>query len=142
MNKENTSPSPAPKTPRIIIDWQKALLWHSLGFFTIVILTWAEELFTFMHQVLGREAHLPNFQEAAIKTALITAVWALSGWEIYRLVSRLSYLESFLHICAWCRKIEHDDKWMTIEAHLANQTGNKVSHGICPDCAKKLSLGS
>lgn len=62
-----------------------------------------------------------------------------NAYKNYLIVSRLSYLESFLHVCSWCRKIEVEQKWLTIEQHFAQQTGVKASHGICPVCAKKLA---
>ena len=45
-------------------------------------------------------------------------LWMISAYKIYRVVSRLSYLESFLHVCAWCRKIEYQNQWLSIEAHF------------------------
>ena len=137
-NRDNPLPKLEAEPPRVIIQWQKALMWHSLGFLTIVLLTWCEELFYFMHQMLGRAPQEANFREAAIKTLVIVLVWASSALGIYRLVARLSYLEKFLQVCAWCRKIHRDGQWVTLEAHFASQTGNKVSHGICPECANKF----
>ena len=51
-------------------------------------------------------------------------------------VKRLSGL---LPICASCKKIR-DDKgyWQEIESFLHSHSDTKFSHGICPDCAKKL----
>jgi len=44
-----------------------------------------------------------------------------------------------LPICANCKKIR-DDKgyWNQIEAYIRDRSDAKFSHGICPDCAKKL----
>ena len=64
--------------------------------------------------------------------------WMFSAYKVYRVVSRLSYLESFLHVCAWCRKIEYKDRWLSLEAHFTEKTGRKPSHGICPECSAKL----
>lgn len=136
-------PSMPPKEPTgMIIQWQKAIIWHSIGFFTIVVLTWCQEWFFFLHQVFGRAPHEADFTDAAIKTLVIVLVWAVSGLGIYRLVARLNYLERFLHVCAWCRKVEQDGKWVTFEAHFGSQTGNKVSHGICPECSVKFTAGA
>jgi hypothetical protein len=62
----------------------------------------------------------------------------LSAYKTYLVVSRLSYLESFLHVCAWCRKIEYNDRWLSLEAHFEQKTGGTVSHGICPECSKQV----
>ena len=50
----------------------------------------------------------------------------------------IRYLESILHVCAWCRKIEHNDRWRSLEAHFMQKTGGRVSHGICPECSERL----
>ena len=75
---------------------------------------------------------------AAITTVVIVLLWIFSAYKIYRVVSRLSYLESFLHVCAWCRKIEYQDHWLSLEEHFMHQTGGKASHGICPECSAKM----
>ncbi len=48
-------------------------------------------------------------------------------------------LRGFLPICANCKKIR-DDKgyWTQIETYISTRTEAEFSHGICPECAKKL----
>ena len=54
---------------------------------------------------------------------------------------RVKVLESFLPICAYCKKIRDDagktDKkgsWVEIEQYITLQTDTDFSHGICPEC--------
>ena len=48
-------------------------------------------------------------------------------------------LGSFLPICANCKKIREDDNsWTPIEAYICDHSETEFSHGICPECAKKL----
>ena len=48
-------------------------------------------------------------------------------------------LGTFLPICANCKKIrEEDGSWIPIEAYISDHSETEFSHGICPDCAKKL----
>ncbi len=48
-------------------------------------------------------------------------------------------LGSFLPICANCKKIrENDDSWTPIEVYIRDHSETEFSHGICPECAKKL----
>ena len=48
-------------------------------------------------------------------------------------------LGSFLPICANCKKIrEDDDSWTPIEEYIRDHSETEFSHGICPECAKKL----
>jgi len=48
-------------------------------------------------------------------------------------------LGSFLPICANCKKIrEDDDSWTAIEVYIRDRSETEFSHGICPECEKKL----
>ena len=48
-------------------------------------------------------------------------------------------LRGFLPICASCKNIRDDSGyWKQIEAYLHDHADVTFSHGICPDCAKKL----
>ncbi|HAJ27221.1 MAG TPA: hypothetical protein DCG53_08270 [Syntrophus sp. (in: bacteria)] len=48
-------------------------------------------------------------------------------------------LRGIVPICANCKKIR-DDKgyWNQVEKYVSERTDAEFSHGICPDCAKKL----
>lgn len=48
-------------------------------------------------------------------------------------------LEKILPICASCKKIRNDaDNWEQVESYVSRMAGTRFSHGLCPDCAKKL----
>jgi hypothetical protein len=55
------------------------------------------------------------------------------------LENKVATLSGFLPICAACKKIR-DDKgyWNQVEAYLTKHSDVQFSHGICPDCARKL----
>jgi hypothetical protein len=127
-----------PPPVKQLLYWQKALLWQSLGFLIVVILTWSDAIFDLAHMILGLPHRDGDMNRTAITTVVILMLWMFSAYKIYLVVSRLSYLENFLHVCAWCRKIEHNDHWLSLEAHFAQKTGGQVSHGICPECLEKL----
>ena len=125
--------------PKQLVYWQKALLWQSLGFLIVVVLTWSDAIFDLAHIILGLPGREIDLNRTAITTVVILLLWMFSAYKIYLVVSRLSYLESFLHVCAWCRKIEHNERWLSLEDHFAQKTGGTVSHGICPDCYQKVT---
>ena len=103
-----------------------------------MVLTWSDGIFDLAHAILGLPHRAGDINRTAIATVVLVLLWMFSAYKIYLVVSRLSYLESFLHVCAWCRKIEYNDRWLSLEAHFAQKTGGKVSHGICPECSKKV----
>jgi hypothetical protein len=59
--------------------------------------------------------------------------------ELQDALFNVNQLSGLLPICAYCKKIR-DDKgyWNQIEAYLQKHTEAEFSHGICPDCEKKL----
>lgn len=54
-------------------------------------------------------------------------------------LSEIRELKGLLPICSSCKKIR-DDKgyWNQLEVYIQTHTDAKFTHGICPDCAKKL----
>ena len=54
-------------------------------------------------------------------------------------VSELMDLRSVIPICASCKKIRNDEEyWEHVEAYFKSHLDMDFSHGICPDCVKKL----
>jgi len=48
-------------------------------------------------------------------------------------------LEETISMCANCHAIRDEkDEWHNIANFLLDRFGIKSSHGICPDCARKL----
>jgi hypothetical protein len=44
-----------------------------------------------------------------------------------------------LPICSACNKIRNDEGyWERIETYIRERSDAEFTHGICPDCAKKL----
>ena len=59
--------------------------------------------------------------------------------ELQKALSEVKKLSGFLPICSSCKKIR-DDKgyWSEIERYIGERTDTQFSHGICPDCMRKL----
>ena len=59
--------------------------------------------------------------------------------ELKDALDTINILHGILPICANCKKIR-DDKgaWSQIEAYIGKHSDVQFSHGICPECAKKL----
>ncbi|MEW6221609.1 MAG: hypothetical protein AB1634_19045, partial [Thermodesulfobacteriota bacterium] len=59
--------------------------------------------------------------------------------ELRRALADVKTLQGFLPICASCKKIRDDRGfWQRLEAYIERHSGAQFSHGICPDCARKL----
>ncbi|MFO7601408.1 MAG: hypothetical protein R6X27_16615 [Candidatus Desulfacyla sp.] len=59
--------------------------------------------------------------------------------ELKQALSEVKTLRGFLPICANCKKIRDDrGYWNRIEAYIEEHSDAQFSHGICPECARKL----
>ena len=59
--------------------------------------------------------------------------------ELQAALAKVNKLSGLLPICASCKKIR-DDKgyWNQIESYIREHSEAEFSHGICPECVKKL----
>jgi GAF domain-containing protein len=88
----------------------------------------ADLLHTFRDAI---EAHL----------ALVATMEELSrkNQELEHALHEVRTLQGLLPICASCKKIRDDQGyWNEIETYIGERSEAQFSHGICPDCVKKL----
>lgn len=58
---------------------------------------------------------------------------------LLRLETRVVELESYLSLCASCKKVrDNQDNWQSLENYLESDQNLKVTHGICPSCKETL----
>jgi PAS domain S-box-containing protein len=54
-------------------------------------------------------------------------------------MEQIKTLSGLLPICSSCKKIRNDKGyWSQIETYISDHSEAQFSHGICPECAKKL----
>jgi hypothetical protein len=120
-----------------ITDKENSILWiEAFGFSLLILLTWLTELVRIPHALFG-EAFTPDWRRAVLRTVVILLVWTSVHVATRRLLQRLHYLEEFLRICGWCRKVCHDGEWLTMEDYFNSKFATRTSHGMCPECLKK-----
>lgn len=52
-------------------------------------------------------------------------------------IARITYLEGFLRVCSFCKKIHAGDQWIPIEEYISDHSAALFSHGLCPQCMKR-----
>lgn len=58
--------------------------------------------------------------------------------ELQEALAKVKTLSGLLPICAWCKNIRNDEGyWLSVEKYIQQNSEAKLSHGVCPDCAKK-----
>jgi len=59
--------------------------------------------------------------------------------ELQHALSQVKTLKGLLPICASCKKIRNDEGyWEQIEVYIKEHSEADFTHGICPECAKKI----
>lgn len=59
--------------------------------------------------------------------------------KLQKALAEIKQLSGLLPICASCKKIRDDQGyWSQIETYIAEHSEAEFSHGLCPDCGKKL----
>ncbi len=54
-------------------------------------------------------------------------------------LAEVKTLSGLIPICASCKKIRNDEGfWDQVEFYISSRTDAKFSHGLCPECAKKI----
>ena len=60
--------------------------------------------------------------------------------ELQTALAKVKQLEGIIPICMYCKKIRDDkESWQQLEGYISEHSEALFSHGICPDCYKKVS---
>ena len=69
----------------------------------------------------------------------IQSAFAAQVAELKNAFNQIKTLRGIVPICASCKKIRNDTGyWQQVESYISHYTDAKFSHGVCPDCMKKL----
>jgi PAS domain S-box-containing protein len=59
--------------------------------------------------------------------------------ELQKTLAEVKILKGLIPICASCKKVRDDRGfWNQIESYISRHSEAKFSHGICPECTRKL----
>lgn len=115
------------------------LLYESAGFLAIIALSWLNEFAGLPHLLLGGPPEQPEINESVMETVVILLVAVPILLISRRLLSRLVYLQKFLKVCAWCKRVDAGGAWVPMDEYLATGYGQRTTHGMCPDCYEKVT---
>ncbi len=109
-----------------------------LRIFTVTCNDGTEKIINFIPVQLGTGENLMTYEDITERK------WAEEEREklvrdLQGALSKVKTLSGMLPICASCKKIR-DDKgyWSQVEVYIGSHSEAEFSHGICPDCMKKL----
>jgi len=59
--------------------------------------------------------------------------------ELQTALDNINTLQGLIPICAACKKVRDDEGfWQEVEVYVRDHTEAQFSHGLCPDCARRL----
>lgn len=58
--------------------------------------------------------------------------------ELQQSLNSIKRLKGLLPICASCKKIREEQRWIPIDHYVAEHSEAEFTHGLCPDCLEKL----
>lgn len=77
--------------------------------------------------------------ETHLKINQLTKSLLQKNKELEEALAKVKTLSGLIPICANCKKIRDDDGyWHQVEVYVRDHSEAEFSHGICPECAKKL----
>jgi hypothetical protein len=115
--------------------YEKVILGLELiGFAAVLAVLWLDEYVDVPFRILGAlrtPARPQEFWCEALAVLLVATGVVLATLWVFR---RLRFLENFIQVCAWCRKVNVGEEWVSFEQYLKREHDVKSSHGICPTC--------
>ena len=116
---------------------KRILVFEALGFCSAIVLLWASELFDLAHVIFYTGPTPVNWAECLMESIFVAFLGFLVWVGTQQLLARIQYLEGFLPVCRYCRKIRVGDEWMQIEQYMEKYWQEAVSRGLCPECAER-----
>ena len=86
-----------------------------------------------------RERELEIIIEIALDRAEMMRKQNMLIRELENAIAKVGTLSGLLPICASCKKIRDDaGYWHQVEEYIHSHSDADFTHGLCPDCARKL----
>ena len=115
----------------------RVVLYQNLGFLAIILLCFLDELIKLPSLIFTGHSMDFLFSQTALDMLLILAVWFLVSTSTRRILERVHYLEKFMRVCAWCRRINYQGEWMRLEEFMRQGFDTPTTHGICVECLQQ-----
>lgn len=80
-----------------------------------------------------------NAADRALVLVLVALMAARLAERMRDLKREVRKLEGLLPICASCKRIRDEgQQWRSIETYITARSEATFSHGLCPDCARRM----
>jgi len=117
----------------------KLILAAETGMFCLILITiWLDEFLDLPKILLGAPATPYRIEEYLLETILISIVAVFVIVITFMLLQKIERLDRYLRVCAWCRSVWFDGKWVNFEQYMEGRHALQATHGICEKCHEKL----
>ena len=110
---------------------------ETCGFGLVILLIIANEYLDLPPLIFGARPTPIRISEILLETGAIL-LWGVgitvASW---RRNQRIARLEKLLLICASCRRVNVDGRWLGFEAYIKQRDHLLTSHGVCPTCYER-----
>jgi len=115
----------------------RIVLYQNLGFLCIIVICFLDELIKLPSLIFSDDPFAFVFRRSTLDMLMVLAVWFLVSASTRRILERVRYLEKFMRVCAWCRRIDYKGEWMKLEDFMEQGFDTPTTHGICPECLRR-----
>ena len=115
----------------------RIILYQNLGFLGIIAICYLDELLKLPALIFSDHPFAFVFRRSTLDMLLVLAVWLLVSASTRRILERVRYLEKFMRVCAWCRRIHFKGEWMPLEEFMRQGFDTPTTHGICQECLRQ-----
>ena len=111
-----------------------------LAYFLAVLLPLARVGFHYpWDEIQSIHAALLNSPITVFSLILYAYLIHRTAWQTRELQKEVKILEGLLPMCASCKKIRNEKgEYEHVEQYISEHSEASFSHGICPECARKL----
>ena len=102
-------------------------------------LYWESASLSAIRDTSGTVTHYLAIKEDVTERKAVEAERERLIVELQDAIAKVKTLSGLLPICASCKKIRDDGGyWNTVELYVEQHSAATFTHGICPDCARRL----
>ena len=116
---------------------RRVVAYELIACLAVILFLWIDELLDVPHHLFGVEPTPINWVESLLESGFIIVLCTFVITISYRFLQRIKYLEGFLRICAFCKRIRIEDKWIPLDQFVSDHSAAMFSHGYCPECVEK-----
>jgi hypothetical protein len=113
---------------------KRIIIYQNLGFLGIICLCYLDDLLKLPAIIFSSNPFEFVYRRTTLEMLMVLGVWFVVTVSTRRILARLRYLEEFMRVCAWCRRINYHGEWMRMEEFMRQGFDTPTTHGICMEC--------